>query len=89
MWKVQLSKGNLGPYPTPHEADLYNYSLNEERIIKKNNIDMFVGEPKVIKEELEALCTECNVDEALILTITHDKIARLKSYELISKVFNL
>lgn len=89
LWKVQLSKGNLGPYPTPHEADLYNYSLNEERIIKKNNIDMFVGEPKVIKEELEALCTECNVDEALILTITHDKIARLKSYELISKVFNL
>ena len=85
LWRLQLAKGDLGPYPTPDEAISYNYSESELRIVKKNLGACFIGNPNKVKNDIQSLCKECMLDEALLLTIAHDKAARFKSYQLTSK----
>ena len=89
LWRLQLSKGDLGPYPTPDEALDYNYTKGELRVIDKNLGACFVGDPKKVKSDIDLLCKECEVDEVLLLTITHDQSVRLKSYQLIAEAFGL
>ena len=89
LWRLQLTKGALGPYPTPDEAINYNYSESELRIVEKNLGACFIGNPKKVKNDIELLCKECMVEEALLLSTTHDQSARFQSYQLISEAFNL
>lgn len=89
LWRLQLTKGALGPYPTPEEALAYPYTDRERAIADSAERTGLVGPPDKVKAELEALATRCGVDEMMVVTITHDFKARLKSYELVSQAFGL
>jgi luciferase family oxidoreductase group 1 len=89
LWRLQLTKGELGPYPTPEEALAYPYTDRERHIADSAERTGLVGPPDKVKQELENLATRCGVDEMMIVTITHDFQARIKSYELVSEAFGL
>lgn len=89
LWRVMLEKGALGPYPTPEEAENYPYTAMERRSFEKSKQTGLVGDPKYVRAGLERMAAEYGVDEILVVTICHSFAARLRSYELIAKEFNL
>ncbi|MBT6960721.1 MAG: LLM class flavin-dependent oxidoreductase, partial [Rhodospirillaceae bacterium] len=89
LWRLQLTKGELGPYPTPEEAEAYPYTDRERSVAESANRTGLVGPPDKIKQELESLAAKCGVDEMMVVTITHDFEARKKSYALVSEAFGL
>jgi luciferase family oxidoreductase group 1 len=48
-----------------------------------------LGSPATVRRELEALASEYQADEMMIVTITHSHAARRRSYELIAEAFDL
>jgi alkanesulfonate monooxygenase SsuD/methylene tetrahydromethanopterin reductase-like flavin-dependent oxidoreductase (luciferase family) len=48
-----------------------------------------VGTPEQVRERLSALAAEYAVDELVVVGITHDPKARLRSYELLASAFEL
>ncbi len=89
LWRLQLAKGELGPYPTPEEAMNYPYTDRERRIAESSRLTGLVGTPDVVKAGIEDLAARCGVDEVMVVTITHDFAARVKSYELVAGAFDL
>ncbi|MEQ9110084.1 MAG: LLM class flavin-dependent oxidoreductase [Rhodospirillaceae bacterium] len=89
LWRLQLSKGALGPYPTPEEAESYPYTDRERRVAESASKTGLVGPPEAVKKSLEDLAAACGVDEMMIVTITHDFDARVKSYEMVAAAFAL
>ena len=89
LWRLQLSKGELGPYPTPEEAESYPYTERERRVAESASKTGLVGPPDKVKQSLEDLASRCYVNEMMIVTITHDFAARVKSYELVAEAFAL
>ena len=47
------------------------------------------GAPEQVRARLLALAGEYDVDELVVVTITHDPKARLRSYELLAEAFGL
>lgn len=89
LWRLQLSQGNLGPYPSPEEAEAYPYTDRERRIAESATQTGLVGPPDKVKKSLEDLAQRCGVEEVMVVTITHDFSARLKSYELLAQEFGI
>ncbi|MDA0368415.1 MAG: LLM class flavin-dependent oxidoreductase [Proteobacteria bacterium] len=89
LWRIQLEKGELGPYPTPEDAEAYPYSDSERLRIAERSATNIVGTPDQVKPQIEALADRFGVDEIMVLTITHDFAARIRSYELVAKAFDL
>ena len=89
LWRLRLERGELGPYPSPDEALAYPYSEGERIRVEANRQRTIVGAPDRVKTRLESLAEEYAVDELVILTITHDFAARVRSYELLAEAFGL
>lgn len=89
LWRLQLTKGALGPYPTPEEAEAYPYTDRERAIAESASRTGLVGPPDKIKQGLEELAARCGIEEMMVVTITHDFKARVKSYELVAEAFGL
>ncbi len=49
----------------------------------------FVGTPDKVRDALTQMAAELKVDELIVVTITHDSRARLRSYELLAQAFGL
>ena len=47
------------------------------------------GSPSRVREKLEQLAASYDVDEFIVLTITYNFAARIRSYELLADVFEL
>jgi alkanesulfonate monooxygenase SsuD/methylene tetrahydromethanopterin reductase-like flavin-dependent oxidoreductase (luciferase family) len=47
------------------------------------------GAPEQVRARLLALAEEYGVSELVVVTITHDPKARLRSYELLAEAFGL
>ena len=86
-WRLKLGQGQHLPYPPPEEALSYDYSDHERAVIEHNKANRFVGDPATIKAQLEELAARHGADELVILTITYDFAARVRSYELIAEAF--
>ncbi len=89
LWRTRLDTGHIGPVPSVEEALSYAYSEIEEqrrRYHAKRNI---IGTPAQVKEKLLATLNRYQIEEAVIVTITHSFEARLKSYELLAEEFDL
>ncbi|MBP1947863.1 LLM class flavin-dependent oxidoreductase [Virgibacillus litoralis] len=86
LWSVQRAKGeSSGRIPSVEEAKTYSFSDKEKETIRKLERKMIIGNPKEVKEQLEQLQLLYQVDEFMLVTITHSYEARQKSYELIAK----
>ncbi|HEY7678821.1 MAG TPA: LLM class flavin-dependent oxidoreductase [Candidatus Methylomirabilis sp.] len=89
LFLLWLSTGRSGAYPSVEEAEAYPYTGRERALVEYNRQRTIAGAPEQVRARLLALGAEYGVDEFVIVTITHDFKARLRSYELLAGVFQL
>jgi luciferase family oxidoreductase group 1 len=89
LFVLWIRTGRSGPYPSVEEAEAYPYTDHELAIIRHNRERAIVGAPEQVRDHLLRLRARCGVDEFVILTITHEFKARVRSYELLAKAFDL
>ncbi|MGF9913096.1 LLM class flavin-dependent oxidoreductase [Paenibacillus ehimensis] len=86
-----LSEHNpdISRVPTLETAESYPYTVQDISRIRNNRHRMIVGSPARVKQQILDYRETFETDEFMILTITHNFESRLKSYRLLSKVFQL
>ncbi|PYM16787.1 MAG: LLM class flavin-dependent oxidoreductase [Candidatus Rokuibacteriota bacterium] len=89
LFIVRLYTGRGGPYPSVEEADAFPYGARELAIAQHARRRCIAGAPEQVRDRLVAFAAEHGVDEFVIVTITHDPKARLRSYELLAEAFGL
>ena len=89
LFIVRLYTGRAGPYPSVEEAERYPYSPRELAIVHHARQRTVAGAPEQVRGRLLDLADEYGVDELVVVTITHDPTARLRSYELLAEAFAL
>jgi luciferase family oxidoreductase group 1 len=89
LWRLRFEQGRLAPYPSPEEALAYPYTEAERELVASRAAHSIVGAPEQVKAQLTEFADSYGVDELVILTICHDFSDRLRSYELLSEVFDL
>ena len=89
LFILQLHTGRPGRYPSVEEAEAYPYTAHERAIVEYNRRRTVAGTPEQVRARLTALAADYGVDELIIVTITHDPKARLRSYELLAQAFEL
>lgn len=80
---VRLRSGQPGLYPTPEEAAAHEYTPMEERLVRHRMLSQIVGSPASVRAQLQTLVSRTQVDELMILTMTHSHEDRVRSYELV------
>jgi len=89
LFIVRLYTGRPGPYPSVEEAEAYPYNAQEAAIAQHARRRSVVGTPDQVRERLLGLVAQYEADELVVVTITHDFKARLRSYELLAEAFEL
>ncbi len=89
LWRVRLARGELGPYPSPEEAQAHRWTPAERAFVEANRARSVVGSPERVRRELDGLAAAYGVTELVVVTITWDFRARLRSYELLAEAFGL
>ena len=89
-WRIKHNRGLQGyGVPTVEEARNFPYSDAERDYIDYMKSRSIHGTPAACRERLEQLARDYGVDEFVVLTITHDPAARVRSYELLAEAFGL
>jgi len=89
LWRTRLETGHIGPVPTVEEALAHPYSPEENARRIYNQRRNIIGSPETVRKKLLETLSRYEVNEAMIVTITHSFEARCKSYELLADTFNL
>lgn len=89
LWRLRLDRGYLGPFPSIEEALEHPYDERDRAIIRGNRRRQVVGPPEQCRDRLIELAARYGVDEVVVVTITYEFKARLRSYELLAEVFGL
>lgn len=86
--KLEQGKSSAGT-PSVEEAMNYPYTPYDRLRIRENRNRMIVGNPNQVKQRILDLSEEYHTEEFMIVTITFDLEAKLKSYRLLAEAFNL
>ena len=86
-WRASGPTGPI-PEPAPPGTPLPG-SDNPLFVNQRVNKPLLHGAPEYVKDELESLATSFGAEEVLLVTITHDHAARVRSYELLAEAFEL
>ncbi|MFD1849436.1 LLM class flavin-dependent oxidoreductase [Oceanobacillus bengalensis] len=90
VWKVLQGKGEgKDGVPTIEEAKKYMFTGEEKDTMNKMKQNQIIGDPVQVRTKLENLQATYNIDEFMVVTITHSYEARKKSYELIADAFQV
>ncbi|MGH7390833.1 MAG: LLM class flavin-dependent oxidoreductase [Candidatus Rokuibacteriota bacterium] len=89
LFIVGLYTGRRRPYPSVEEAEAYPYTPRELAIVEHGRRRTVAGPPADVRARLLAFAGEHDVEELVIVTITHDPKARRRSYELLAEAFEL
>jgi luciferase family oxidoreductase group 1 len=82
-------QGTLIPVPPVETAlrFLEEYPGQVEALSRRRR--GIVGSPSIVSDQLQAFANEYGADEIMVVTITYDHQARVRSYELIAEAFDL
>jgi len=86
-WRASGLQGFI-PEPAPPGTPLEG-SDNPLFVRARPNKPLLHGTPDYVKDQLERLADSFGAEEVLLVTITHDHQARVRSYELIAAAFAL
>ncbi|MGH7331714.1 MAG: LLM class flavin-dependent oxidoreductase, partial [Candidatus Rokuibacteriota bacterium] len=89
LFLLRLYTGRFGPYPSVEEAEAYPYTDRDLAIVHHTRQRTLAGAPERVRDRLLALGVEYDTDEFVIVTMTHDFKARVRSYELLASIFEL
>lgn len=88
-WRVMANHAQRGGIPTPEEAMAYPYTLQDRAYLEYMRERSIFGSPETVRTRLLSLGERYDVDEFVVVTITHDFAARVRSYALLADVFGL
>lgn len=86
---ISLEKGRIDMTPSYEEASSYSYSPAEWSRVQHNRQRMIVGTPDEVKVKMTVLASYLKVDEIVVATFSEEAEDRMKSYELLAKLFSL
>jgi luciferase family oxidoreductase group 1 len=79
-----LREGKLIPVPTVETAVRFFEERGRDFRLQPPGRRAIVGSPETVRRGIEAVAEEYGAEEVMIVTITHDHAARVRSYELIA-----
>jgi luciferase family oxidoreductase group 1 len=88
LWRRRLGRGDPGPVPSVDEAlaELGPKALERPHDPERR---LVIGNPDEVRAQLIELAESYRVEELIVLTITHDHAARVRSYELLAETLEL
>ncbi|MEO6045185.1 MAG: LLM class flavin-dependent oxidoreductase [Tepidiformaceae bacterium] len=86
-WRIAGPRGSIRGIPSVEEAMAFDYTPAEREYIEFMRGNSIHGDPATVKARITALAAEYEVDEVMVVTITHDFAARVRSYELLAEAF--
>ncbi len=89
LWVMQLLRNQAGPFPSPEEAAAYAYTPEDRVMLRGIAARGITGTAGRVRAGLEKIASEYGAEEVVVLTITFDFAARVRSYELIAQEFGL
>ncbi|MGH2607929.1 MAG: LLM class flavin-dependent oxidoreductase [Tepidiformaceae bacterium] len=89
VWRMAAGRGGFRGIPTPEDAQAFPLTEPERDYIEFAKANSIYGDARRVREKIEAMAEEFGVEEAVIVTITHDFRARVRSYELLAEAFGL
>ena len=90
LFRNRIRRGELGPIPTPEEASPNWARTNSARRPAKTSGPVISSAiPSKSAPQLVDMASVLQVEELMIVTIVHDHRARMRSYELLAKAFEL
>jgi luciferase family oxidoreductase group 1 len=87
LWAVRLFTGRPIAFPSPQEALAYDYDERERAILQSLEGRSVTGTAAKVRDQLLDLAARHGADELIVVTITYDFAARLRSYELLAAAF--
>jgi luciferase family oxidoreductase group 1 len=78
-----------GPLRSPDEVKAYRLTEQERQLFQSIKDKHIVGSPATVCSKLIPLVNQTQADELMVLTMVHDHAARLHSYDLLAKVFQI
>ena len=90
---TMLRRGQLIAVPSPERASEWlqregrTLGVGGDRI--RGGRRTIVGSPETVRAGIEEVAAEYRADEVIVVTITHDHAARLRSYELVADALGL
>jgi len=88
-WRVGFERGERKQLVTPEYAHTYPYDDAERRVIEALRRKAIAGTADTVAARLRDVARELELDELVIVTWTHDAVARHRSYALIAQAFDL
>ncbi|MBB6735175.1 LLM class flavin-dependent oxidoreductase [Cohnella zeiphila] len=90
LFFLSLEQGRmLDRFPSVETAESYPYTDYDRERIRAVRRRRILGTPEQVRDQLLAMQKEYGIDEFMIVTLTHDFEARLKSYRLLAEAFDL
>lgn len=84
-----ILRGKVDESPSYESVKGFKYSADEWTHVLFNRQRMVVGTPDVVKEKIENLAAEYNVDEIIVATFADSFEDRVRSYELLSEIIKI
>jgi luciferase family oxidoreductase group 1 len=81
---LRLRSGRPDVYPTPEEAAEYQFTPAEREFVKSWTGSHVVGDPALVRSQLEELVARTDADELMVSTMVHGHADRVESYRLLA-----
>ncbi|MGK2966156.1 MAG: LLM class flavin-dependent oxidoreductase [Tepidiformaceae bacterium] len=88
-WRVLANHGAREGILSVEEAQAFPFTEPEREYIEYQKGRSIYGTPAECRDRILALGETYDVDEFVVVTITHDFAARVRSYELLAQAFDL
>ncbi|HLM66499.1 MAG TPA: hypothetical protein VK358_03185, partial [Longimicrobium sp.] len=89
LWRWRIMRGQDRGIPSPDEALRELGAAWTPPRLGQDGARMIAGDPDQVRDELRRIAARYGVDELMIVTVTHDRAARLRSYELLAEAMGL
>jgi luciferase family oxidoreductase group 1 len=87
MAMQMLRRGRLIPVPPVDKAE--RFLRSEGLLDRPPGRRLVLGTPEAVRTQLEEVASAYGADEVIVVSITYDHAARIRSYELIAEAFGL
>lgn len=89
MLFIDLARGRPGVALSPAEARAAGWRPGISAAMGPLGRNMVVGDPAQVRARIQARAEEAAADEVMVMSITHDPVARLQSHALVARAFDL
>jgi luciferase family oxidoreductase group 1 len=84
---LQRNSGQMGPLPSPEEAEAYHFSPSEALTVNEALASHVIGDVPRVLEGLRAMTVRTGADELMLSTRAHSYDARARSFSLIASAW--